>query len=404
MTCPALVAGGASPIADGLRAVDCMSAEASATAFSRLFGGSGALTGALTVMLTLYIGLYAFSLLTGRGGLSLSALTPRMTGLGLALTFATSWAAYQNVIWSLLSGGPDQIAAILIGAKGSASQAFAQRLDVVFAAVADAAERAIAAQGEAKKATSPGDLLSYAAMLLLLGTAGVLVTARVALAALLAVGPVFIILALFPATRGLFEGWLKAAVMVALVPLFTVLIGAGALAMLNPVIASLASGEPDLAQAATVFVAACIHCSLMFMVLNVVSALTSGWRMGRSAPVDGPVSHAGQFALPHPVGGPVASSGPLPGNSLQGFARDPRISAIVDAAPRAAPADSRICNVVRAAPSTPGQSRAAYHTMNADPASAATGPDRTREITRGLRSATVIPIHRKPLTHRETMP
>jgi type IV secretion system protein VirB6 len=35
--------------------------------------------------------------------------------------------------------------------------------------------------------------------------------ARIALAAVMALGPVFIVLALFRGTRGLFEGWLKAA-------------------------------------------------------------------------------------------------------------------------------------------------------------------------------------------------
>ena len=40
------------------------------------------------------------------------------------------------------------------------------------------------------------------ATLLLLGTVGVLVTARIALAVLVAVGPVFVVMALFPARAG----------------------------------------------------------------------------------------------------------------------------------------------------------------------------------------------------------
>ncbi len=74
--------------------------------------------------------------------------------------------------------------------------------------------------------------------MLLVGTVGVLVTAKVALAALLALGPVFIVLSLFRGTRGLFEGWLKAVVSFALVPLFTVLIGGGALTLIAPLIRS----------------------------------------------------------------------------------------------------------------------------------------------------------------------
>ena len=63
------------------------------------------------------------------------------------------------------------------------------------------------------------------ALLLLLGTVGVLVTARIALAVLLAVGPVFVVLALFPGTRGLFAGWLRGVVLTAVTPLFAVLGG-----------------------------------------------------------------------------------------------------------------------------------------------------------------------------------
>src|SRR5437762_3331827 len=76
-------------------------------AFGRLFGSDAVLAQALTAALTLYIAFYAIGLLTGRTSLSVSALTPRMMTLGIALTFATSWVAYQSVIWNLLVGAPD---------------------------------------------------------------------------------------------------------------------------------------------------------------------------------------------------------------------------------------------------------------------------------------------------------
>lgn len=333
MTCPALSAGGPSAIADALRSVDCMAGQATAAAFGRIFGGEGLLTGALTIGLTLYVALFAIALLTGRASLNLSALTPRMMALGLALTFATSWIAYSQVVWTLLSAGPDWIASTILGTKGSASHAFAQRLDILFQAVAEAAAQAQATAKDAK-GTTPGDLLSYAALLLLLGTVGVLVTSRIALAALLAVGPIFVILSLFSGTRGLFEGWLKAAVMFALVPLFTVLIGVGAVAMLNPVVEGLAGGEVDMTQAATVFVAAAIHCALMLMSLKLVSALTSGWRLpgGRAA------RDKSDRGLPYPQPQPVAlpaGGGALPQDARPGQnraePRDDRVRAVIAA-------------------------------------------------------------------------
>src|SRR5688572_13876300 len=220
-----------------------MSGEAASFAFSRLFGSDALLGQALTLALTLYIAFYAVGLLTGRTSLSVSSLTPRMMTLGIALTFATSWVAYQSVIWNLLVGAPDQIASLLIGSQGSATSLFADRLDTIFGVVAQAAAatEAAAATGMPQASTSLAsgpDLLWLSALLLLLGTVGVLLVARIALAAMLALGPIFIICGLFEGSRGLFEGWLKAAVLFALTPLLAVLIGGATIAMLSPMLDS----------------------------------------------------------------------------------------------------------------------------------------------------------------------
>ncbi len=287
--CPAFTADGG--IADALRSVDCMSAAGTAEAFGRLLGSHGMLGPVLTLVMTLYVALLAINLLTGRSSLGLSMLTPRMLGLGLVLTFATSWIAYQSVVWNLLVGGPDWIAGVLVGTKGSATSVFASRLDIIFDAVARAAEAAQNGGGgdgatgtpiavvSSGKMISPADLLWFAALLLMLGTVGVLLVARIALAALLALGPVFILMGLFRGTRGLFEGWLKAAVLFALVPLLTVLIGGAGLVMMAPLIRSLDGGQPDMRAAATVFMGACVHVALMIMALRTATTLTAGWRL-----------------------------------------------------------------------------------------------------------------------------
>lgn len=287
--CPGFSAQGPSGVAEALRAVDCASAQATGAAFSRLFGPGGVLGQALGVMLTLYVAWLAISLLTGRSRLNLSALTPRMLALGAILTFATSWVAYQSVVWNLLVGAPDQIATALIGQPGQtggATQMFAQRLDALFTAVAEAAEAAQSAPAGSVAPSrmslfnSPSEILSLSALMLLLGTVGVLIVARIALAALLAVGPVFILMSLFRGTRGLFEGWLKGAVMFAITPLLTVLIGGGALSMLTPAIAGLSTtGTPDMRQAVTVFLGASVYLALMAVSLKAASAITSGWRL-----------------------------------------------------------------------------------------------------------------------------
>lgn len=283
-SCPTFGDGGPSGIAEALRVVDCMSGEAAQFAFARLFGSDALLGQALTVALTLYIAFYAIGLMTGRTSLSVSSLTPRMMTLGIALTFATSWVAYQSVIWNLLVGAPDQIASLLIGTQGSATSLFADRLDTIFAVVAQAAaatEAATAGIPDTGSIASGPDLLWLSALLLLLGTVGVLLVARIALAAMLALGPIFIICGLFEGSRGLFEGWLKAAVLFALTPLLAVLIGGATIAMLSPMLDSLAAagGQVPLRLTTTLFLAAAVYCALMAVTLKIAGTMVAGWRL-----------------------------------------------------------------------------------------------------------------------------
>ena len=296
--CAPFGAEGPAGVADALQKVDCLASDATSVSFGRLFGAHGSFQTALTIILTLYIALLAFNLLTGRSALKLSVLTPRMMTLGLVLTFATSWIAYQSVVWNLATGAPDEIASVLVGSKGSATTLFAQQLDTFFNAITDAASNIQpppppattdapnpAATAAATGLTSPANILSIGALIMLLGTVGVLVVCRLALAALLILGPVFIVLALFEGTRGLFEGWLKSVARFALVPLLTVVMGSGALVAIGPMVASLdqSGGQIPMRTAVSILVASIIYAALMLLVFKVAANLTRGWRMSRAS-------------------------------------------------------------------------------------------------------------------------
>ena len=314
--CAPFGADGPAGVADALSKVDCLATEATSVSFGRLFGAHGSFQTALTIILTLYVALLAFNLLTGRSALRISVLTPRMMTLGLVLTFATSWIAYQSVVWNLATGAPDEIASVLVGSNGSATVLFAQQLDGLFTAITDAVSNINpAAAAVAPGLASPTNILSLAALILLLGTVGVLVVCRLALAALLIIGPVFIVLALFEGTRGLFEGWLKSVAMFALVPLLTVVMGSGMLVAIAPMVAGIGAdgSQISLRTAVSILVAAIIYLSLMLVVFKVASMLTRSWRLGR--PAANASAGAGGFAPGHqerPLTAPaVASTAPV---------------------------------------------------------------------------------------------
>lgn len=330
--CEQLTEVASAGVAPALRAVDCVANEMAAGAFGRLFGAGGAMAPVLTILLTLYIAFFAFSLLTGRSSLGISALSPRMLRLGVVLTFATSWIAYQGVVWNLAIGGPDWIAGLLMGAKGSATQMFGDRIDIVFSAInqiSEATTQAGAAAGEGgQEAASnagaaiaakgagglftPESVMWMGALLLLLGTVGVLLTARIALAVLLALGPIFVVMALFGGTRGLTAGWLRGVVLTAVTPLFVVLGGGITLELLVPIISGLVEnanmGEIDGRGAMALFLVASVHVALMAMVVKVAATMVTGWQVfGLGGAEQGRDAPQGQAAAAAPAAAPAPS-------------------------------------------------------------------------------------------------
>ena len=265
-------------IGASLRAVDCAAGEMAQAAFNRLFSAEGSFGPVLTILLTLWIAFLGFGFITGRTRIGLSSLTPKMVTLVLVITFATSWIAFQSVFWNLAVGAPDQIGRVLMGTDGSATTIFADKLDVVLLSLMQVSG------GDAMDANtsifSPPGLLWSGATMLLLGTVGLLATCKIALAVLMALGPIFIVMALFKGTQGLFAGWLKAVVLMAIAPLFAVLAGSLMLELSTPVLASLSTvpgGEIDVRPAMAFFMIGAVHLALMFMVMKTATTMVAGW-------------------------------------------------------------------------------------------------------------------------------
>lgn len=374
-------------VAAALRAVDCTANEVTGAAFGRLFAPGGAMGPTLSILLAIFVALFAIALLLGRTNLSIKSLVPRMMTLGLVVTFATSWAAYQGVVWNLAILAPDWIATTLSGTDASATIVFADKLDVVFAAIEQATQDPQSAQpadgsgygatsGEEISAFSPKGILWMGAMILLLGTVGVLVTARIGLAVLVALGPIFVVLALFPATRGLFTGWLKGVVMLALTPLFAVLAGGVMLEISIPILSSLQQvpGQVDARAAVALFLIAAVHAALMVMVLKVSATMVSGWRVFGLVPEQG-VSERG-LAASAPAAAPQRQQAAQSTAQAAGMSNPPRRIA-VSGVPAAVPAND-------AAGSSPAQPRTGKVFATSSAAAQAQSPRTAPQRAQGI--------------------
>ena len=308
--CAPIAVDGVGGIAAMLRTVDCHTNLLVGQGYARLFGTGGVFGAVLTAALTIYIALLAYRLLMGRTSLSLTTITPRVLAMGLVLTFATSWPAYQTMVFDLLTRGPEQIAGVLAGSPGGATQGFVQRLDVVFGQLMDTAMREAGSAPKGPGALNPITLLSYSAMILLLGTIGVLVVAKTILAILLAIGPLFILMALYGGTRGLFEGWLRTSVLFAIAPMLTILVGSAAIAMLAPVIAAVTSpqGAVTMRMAMTLFAGSIIYGALLLLAFRTAVSITGSWKIPGLTPHDGTMpATANPAPAIVPAGGSAAS-------------------------------------------------------------------------------------------------
>ena len=339
VNCEVVAAQAGSGVAAALRAVDCAAGNITADAFGRLFAPGGQMATVLTILLTLYVAIFGFLLLTGRAGVGVRSLIPRAMTLGLVLTFATSWVAYQSVVWNLAVGAPDWLAGVLMGGSGSATDTFAQKIDVVFLAIQEASQGA-----DDISAFSPPGMMWMGAMLFMLGTLGLLVTARIALAVLVALGPIFVVMALFEGTRGMFAGWLKGVVMLALTPLFAVLGGSIMLELAVPILGELVATPGQVgAQAAMGFLMiGAVHIALMILVLRTAGTMVSGWTVfGMANKAEDKSSAPARAAAPAPAPAPAAQAAQEASRSIANARRiDVSAPAVAMAANDSTPASS----------------------------------------------------------------
>lgn len=304
-TCPGMPLSGDTGISGALMSVDCQIGRVVEDSFGRLFGTGGYLGTALTICLTLYIAFLAIGLMTGRTRLTLTTMTPKVLAIGLVLTFVTAWPAYQTVVYNLLTRGPDEIAAALTGSDEGASAAFAKRLDVLFVHFADAATAFEQTSQAPATTTAPtvqnpqpvnlpirngkssaSDMLWSSGLILLLSTVGVLVLSRLILTLLLALGPLFVVFALFTQTRGLFEGWLRTSIGFAFIPMLVTLGGSAALSLLTPAILSI-SGDPmqtvrDIQPIVILFMGSVIYAAFLILLMVVAFNIVKNWNPLRS--------------------------------------------------------------------------------------------------------------------------
>lgn len=229
--------------------VDCQTRAYAEGGYLALTAGSSVFQSALTVLLTIYVALIGYRMLFAQGDTRLSETPGIALRIGLILALVTSWSTFQTLVFDVADRAPAEIAAIASGpllTQNDGSLA-ARPLEGLQAAYQELTLTAVAygrvAGPEAKSYSSPqaaaAEAVSLATGVLFLSSAGVISASKLTIGVLTAVGPIFIVLALIQATRGLFVGWVRALVAAALTTLVTWLLVVLMLHVLDPWLATL---------------------------------------------------------------------------------------------------------------------------------------------------------------------
>jgi len=142
--------------------------------------------------------------------------------LGIVFALVTSWPAFQALVYRVAVDGPGEVAAMVMPPAGLPAENLSfqvqQAYDVLRIGIADDGAAPATQSGQAAQGVEAGVLppVPMTASLLVMSTAGLTGALRIGIGFLLAIAPIAFVSLLFGGTIGLFNGWVRALVGLAL--------------------------------------------------------------------------------------------------------------------------------------------------------------------------------------------
>ena len=260
MACPQVYSG-ASFLSSTLAYVDCQAQSIGTFGFQALSTPNSTGQTVVTGLLTLFVAIFGFRLILGfpmHGRDVFSAVLK----IAIVLTLATSWSTVRTLAYDTVLYGPAEVAGAITGSSDVASRyALTDRLEQVDAGIMalttagtgrgsieqdditeDFSPGAAGQQTAAEAAFAPIAVddefgMGFSRVAYLAGTLTPLVALRVAAGVLIALAPLIAGLLLFERTQGIFFGWVRALVLIALGSLAMIVSLSVELALLEPWIA-----------------------------------------------------------------------------------------------------------------------------------------------------------------------
>lgn len=256
-------------VSDMLAHIDCQAQTIGAAGYHALASPGSAASVGLTALLTVFVALFGYRMLFGQVPSARDAVVA-IVKVGIVLALATSWSAYRTVVYDVAMHGPAELAVSIgnasalpgvgVGAgAGGGLEAHLQAVDIGLAElvrigtgrppefdepVANDAQPLSPEQQQQRMRElgqrprwdpqRDAEVLGTARTMYLTGAIGALAAVRLVAGFLLALGPFIALFLLFDATRGVFEGWVRALGGAALGSLATAILLGVELAILEP--------------------------------------------------------------------------------------------------------------------------------------------------------------------------
>ncbi len=256
-------------------------------------GSFGSLTTTVEIlwhlMFVVFIAFYGYKVLIS-GNFSASDLIIHCVKIIVLLVLATEWDTFSLFIYNMVTQLPSDIAGQIIQAAsdtlGSRSQADSQV--TANEALSTFFDRGMAVSNAVLEGASWSSVGQYLyAFAIWFGTIGLtgyatmlIILAKLAVALLLAVGPIFILLLIFTNTKNLFEGWLRTLLNYAIIPIFVYALLALILALAEAPLKYMEDHTGVYDQLITVIgpflLISVISILLLSQILNISASITGG--------------------------------------------------------------------------------------------------------------------------------
>lgn len=275
--------------------LDCQSQVLGAGGYAALAADGSSVSLMIGALVTIFVALIGYRLLFGEAPTVREGVVG-VAKIGLVLALATNWPAYQVLVYDVVLRAPAELAAAIASPGGlpGADGGLPLRLDG-----ADRALRTLSVYGVGLVPFQDNTIdplrapplfagfdtfaLGAARVIFLGGALGAFAFLRIGAGLLLALGPLFLAFLLFDATRGLFEGWLRALIGIALASVATAIVLGVELALIEPWLTALitqrAGGAPIPGIPVPLLATTAIFAGLLTTLMVLTGRIAAGLRL-----------------------------------------------------------------------------------------------------------------------------